>query len=98
MRVEPGMTTALGTGAAGTTVLPGATLDVRGTKLGTEVVTIAGSGAGGELGALVDAGDTGTAAANRAGLGGSILARGGNAARNPRAISGFPSRPRPALD
>ncbi|HTB82134.1 MAG TPA: autotransporter-associated beta strand repeat-containing protein, partial [Candidatus Sulfotelmatobacter sp.] len=46
---------ALGTTAGGTTVHPGATLDVDGSNLGSETVTVSGAGVGG-LGAIVNSG------------------------------------------
>jgi autotransporter-associated beta strand protein len=46
---------ALGSNASGTTVASGATLDVNGTNLGTEIITISGTGVGGN-GALVNLG------------------------------------------
>lgn len=54
---------ALGSTAAGTTVSSGATLNLNGTSLGNEPVTIAGTGVGG-LGALVNNGATQTSALN----------------------------------
>lgn len=49
--------TALGTAAGGTTIQPGATLNLNGRNLGGEVVTVSGAGVGG-LGAIVSTGGT----------------------------------------
>jgi autotransporter-associated beta strand protein len=51
--VGAGSVDALGSGAGGTTVESGATLDINGTNLANEIVTIAGAGVDG-LGALYD--------------------------------------------
>ena len=53
--LKAGSGTALGSTANGTTVASGATLDVNGQNLGTEVVTISGTGVGG-AGAIVNSG------------------------------------------
>lgn len=53
--LKTGSGTALGTTAAGTVIASGATLDVNGQNLGSELVTVGGAGMGG-AGALVNSG------------------------------------------
>jgi len=72
LKVNHGNTNALGTGAGGTTVLSGATLDVNGTNLANEVVTIEGAGVGG-IGALYDSRASGAAAADLGHIKGVIM-------------------------
>jgi fibronectin-binding autotransporter adhesin len=55
--LKVGSSTALGTGATGTTVEPGATLDVNGQPMGTEIVTASGKGAN-DAGAIINTGGT----------------------------------------
>jgi fibronectin-binding autotransporter adhesin len=53
--LRAGNAAALGSNLDGTTIGPGATLDVNGQNLGTEIVTVSGDGVGG-LGAIVNSG------------------------------------------
>jgi len=53
--LKAGSATALGDAATGTTVSSGATLDVNGQTLGTEIVTVSGAGVGGQ-GAIINTG------------------------------------------
>ena len=68
---------ALGTTAGGTTVSSGATLDVNGQNLGTEIVTISGTGDGGN-GAIVNTGATQINALGRIVLAGPATIGGAN--------------------
>ncbi len=66
---------ALGTATTSTTVLSGGTLDLnRKNNLGSNVITISGTGAPGQLGALQDTSGSGTSNNVRTVIGGIILA------------------------
>jgi fibronectin-binding autotransporter adhesin len=74
LQLGAGSNMALGTATTSTTVLSGGTLDLnRKNNLGPAVVTIAGTGAPGQLGALVDNSGSGTNNANRSNIYGVIL-------------------------
>jgi fibronectin-binding autotransporter adhesin len=72
LQVDHGNINALGTAAMGTTVSNGATLDLNGTTLATEVVTIEGAGVGG-IGALYDSRASGFGAADQSHINGVIM-------------------------
>ena len=83
LKGNTGNANALGTGAGGTTVVNGATLDIFSVKFVNEVVTIEGEGAAGQLGALVDTRGAGTAGANRGQIKGIILTGDATIAASP---------------
>lgn len=75
--LRAGSSAALGSNAQGTTVSSGATLDIGGRNLGTEVVTISGTGVGGN-GAIINSGTQQIDALGRIVLGADATIGGAN--------------------